>query len=387
MKVPYNITDRTISFFAKGRPYSVSSESENFDRIRTALLGGIDTKLDPGIVEALIKLADQKAALTAGCEGVLSFNENEELVYGGRVLHNLWVDKIQKFRAAGEPFEPVFNALQDLMRNPTPQAIERLPIFLERVDSGFMSDGRCTAYKSVREDYLDHYTGTVSYKVGEKPSMDRSEVDPDPDHTCSRGLHVGSMEYIDSAYHAGRVVFVAFWPRDVVSVPVDYNGSKMRVCAMEVLDDVKPDVIQEFREKNRTVVTGYDYSDQGLEEEELAPKAKVGDWVELNDDVVLRVIRVDDDGDVYLKKRDGCTKLVYSDDYIVVVEAPPIWEQVCVGDKVGIAGHSYIKDGVYEVCEIESWNVEPDENGIVININDSEIAIRNDTVKTVKFAT
>ena len=38
-----------------------------------------------------------------------------------------------------------------------------------------------------------------------------------------------------------KVVFCAFWPEHVVSVPVDYDGKKMRVWQYEVLEEVAPE--------------------------------------------------------------------------------------------------------------------------------------------------
>jgi hypothetical protein len=63
--------------------------------------------------------------------------------------------------------------------------------------------------------------------------MDRSKVDDDPNNTCSKGLHVASLPYLQH-YPGSVTVLVKVNPANVVSIPTDYNNSKMRVCEYEV---------------------------------------------------------------------------------------------------------------------------------------------------------
>lgn len=68
-------------------------------------------------------------------------------------------------------------------------------------------------------------------KVGQPISMPREECDSDNNVTCSRGLHVGSMEYVKTFGDSDSVILECLInPRHVVAVPVDYNNTKMRVC-------------------------------------------------------------------------------------------------------------------------------------------------------------
>jgi acyl carrier protein len=71
--------------------------------------------------------------------------------------------------------------------------------------------------------------------------MPREDVEDNPERTCSAGLHVCSMEYLNHAYISDsqyRTIACKVNPVDVVSVPTDYNRSKMRVCRYEVIGDV-----------------------------------------------------------------------------------------------------------------------------------------------------
>jgi hypothetical protein len=64
--------------------------------------------------------------------------------------------------------------------------------------------------------------------------MDRSQVDDDPNNTCSYGLHVGAWDYV-KGFNNGVILEVEVNPEDVVTIPYDYDSQKMRVCKYKVL--------------------------------------------------------------------------------------------------------------------------------------------------------
>jgi len=131
--------------------------------------------------------------------------------------------------------------LDNLTQNPDSRVFEQLYPFMQHNDIEVSDDGCLLAYKKVRGDYYDIHSGTIRNAPGDNPSMPRVMVQNDPSQTCSAGLHVCAKSYLahfgkDSS--TDRVVLVKVNPKDVVSVPYDYNGSKMRVCEYEVLADV-----------------------------------------------------------------------------------------------------------------------------------------------------
>jgi hypothetical protein len=67
--------------------------------------------------------------------------------------------------------------------------------------------------------------------------MPRSKVDDDPESTCSTGLHVCSFEYLRS-FGGQRTMLCQVDPADVVSVPIDYQNTKVRVCRLTVVKEV-----------------------------------------------------------------------------------------------------------------------------------------------------
>jgi hypothetical protein len=139
-----------------------------------------------------------------------------------------------------KPRSYLLNFWDKLQKNPNKNSIRMLYQFLEHNGHPIMSDGSFVAYKAVKNDLKDHYTGTNEHKVGKVIRIERDKVDPNPNNTCSSGLHVCSWKYTEH-FHAGesRYFEVLINPCDVVAVPNDYQGTKMRVCAYKVYREIK----------------------------------------------------------------------------------------------------------------------------------------------------
>jgi hypothetical protein len=372
VQLPNNITDLSITFFAGGRPHEIQRSHKNFDLVRSQILDWNKGERSEADVTALINLADPKQELLAASGGRLEFAGNE-IRYGGVALHNLWVDKIIGFKDAGEEFGPIFLALEDLQKNPTPAARERLPIFVERSKLGFLPDGRIAAFKGVRDDFYDVHSGTVHYGIGKTVAMDRSACNANPDQTCSTGLHVGAIDYINKngfGWNHGsnrRMLLTAFWPRHVVAVPTDYAGGKMRVEQLTVLDEVDKGYVTELLSKGTLMIRGYEIdtpTDTGVEPEDAgddiegtedaasktdpttpAGKAKVGDWIYVDGDdtvedgdyLVVAVDEVDNGGQrLTVKTGAGVSDIEDVNDDAVsrILDEAPGWARAKVGDWV-----------------------------------------------------
>lgn len=304
-RVPFTISSQSITFYIKGRPHSLTKDHPEFANLKAALQA--DGAHD---IDQLLGFTDARIALLRASHGQITII-GDDIVWQGKALHNVWVDRIMQFRAAGEPFDVLWAALGRLVTNPTPQAIERLPNFLERCNLGFLTDGRFIAFKGVRDTYYDHYSGRFRNQVGDVLEMPRDEVDPNPNQTCSTGLHVGAPEYVARYYDrsSSKIMLVAVAPEDVVAVPTDYNGEKMRVCKYEVIDEVDPEYQAELLSRAGTVVRRYDPAPAPV-----APAApfditdvKVGDVVSYAGDTDdcpagnYSVIEVDDGDDISMR--------------------------------------------------------------------------------------
>lgn len=139
-----------------------------------------------------------------------------------------------------ESITHLINFAKRCLENPDPKAINRLYDFLECNSIKITEKGTFLAYKYVRKDYTDCYSGKFDNRVGQRPKMKREDCDPDDNVTCSRGLHVASIGYIDFAIahpHHYNIIVVECDPKDIVSIPIEYLNQKMRICEYFVHHD------------------------------------------------------------------------------------------------------------------------------------------------------
>ena len=226
-------TDESITAVIDGLPKTMSCNHPSFTEAITCLATGdidtLDTLFD--VSESITRKfnADNVGGVEI-TDGVIYYN--------GEPVHNYVVDRIFDFMDEGLPFQPLARFLQKLMANPSRRAVEELYKFLEHKHLPITEDGDFLAYKSVREDYMDHYSGKFSNAVGEVLEMPRNAVCDDADVGCSYGFHAGSYEYASTFGGGGsRLVIVKINPADVVSVPKDCDCQKLRTARYEVVKD------------------------------------------------------------------------------------------------------------------------------------------------------
>jgi hypothetical protein len=165
---------------------------------------------------------------------------DDVVYYGDRPVPSALSDYIVLLHNEGLSFSHLLNFIDRLMLNPSCASVEQLYGFLEYGKNRITEDGKFRAYKVVRDDYTDCHTGQHDNSPGQTLGMPRNAVDDDPNRTCSRGYHVCSRQYADGFFfrRGNRMVEVEVDPADVVSVPRDYNNTKMRVCAYTVVADI-----------------------------------------------------------------------------------------------------------------------------------------------------
>jgi len=153
-------------------------------------------------------------------------------------LHNVITDRILAQSAEGFDASPMMAFLANLHDNPSNQAVDELYGFLEATDLPITEDGHFLAYKMVRHDYMDNYSGTFDNSVGAVVEMPRNKVDDRRDNTCSTGLHFCSQGYLGFYGGGNHVMVLKINPRDVVSIPVDYKNAKGRACRYEIVGEI-----------------------------------------------------------------------------------------------------------------------------------------------------
>lgn len=167
-----------------------------------------------------------------------------EILYNGEPVHNSVVDTIQRMMEDGFDIDPMIQFLENMMKNPSYNSIKEMWKFIEAMGLVITEDGCFLAYKTVRSDYTDKYTGRIDNTPGKNPPrLDRSKVDDNPNHHCSHGYHVGALAYAGPGgwYNSpsDKVIICKVNPADVVSVPNDHSCQKMRCCYYEPVGEFR----------------------------------------------------------------------------------------------------------------------------------------------------
>lgn len=229
MITAYLIGSTFITVMVDGNSHTIASDHTNFDKVKKAIKDN-----DLALVENLINV---KSSLINYVHGKIKI-EDDIVTYNGRVINSSLVERILEMMRDGFNVDSMLNFLENLMNNPSHQAVQELYGFLEVGMLPITTDGHFLAYKRVNDNYLDFFSGTVDHSIGTVVTMDRNQVDDNRHRTCSTGLHFCSLKYLPS-YHSneGKIIIVKINPADVVSIPTDYNNTKGRACRYEVIGE------------------------------------------------------------------------------------------------------------------------------------------------------
>lgn len=231
--VAHIFTETGISLFLGGESYSIGRDHPNFDAIKDALRAKDFVNLR--------KLVDVTAVAQEWAADFPDFRIENGLVYYQDDPFDLPVsEKVIRMLREGAPPEPLFRFLSMLRENPSAVAQEELLLFC--VANGFQihEDGHIIAYKGVNHRYHDIYSDTVDNSVGQVVTMPRHKVDDRRNKTCSFGLHFAALEYARSwSGSVSHVMVLKIHPKDVVSIPHDYNDQKGRCCRYEVIAELE----------------------------------------------------------------------------------------------------------------------------------------------------
>lgn len=231
-------------------PPVVADDHPHFEALQSAAA-------DPeATAEDIRELADLSAAvasrLTPLSERVSV--ANGRVYFDGDELDNSITRHI--IRGLDESYEewaPYVAFLEAIAANPNEHSREQLFDWLRAHDFTITQDGEIVGYKGVAKNedgtYSPSYGGgyalvdgerqdDIRQRLGSTVELPRSEVQHDPAAACSFGLHVGTHRYAEQYASRGVTLKVAVNPRDVVSVPSDASGEKVRVCRYRVIEEV-----------------------------------------------------------------------------------------------------------------------------------------------------
>jgi hypothetical protein len=146
--------------------------------------------------------------------------------------------RITGISEAGKSVDPLMKFWELCKQNPDERAQTDLYNFIMQNKMPITNDGHFIAYRKVKHDFTDCHSGKFDNTPGKFIEMERRHCDANPNQTCSTGLHVAAFEYAKD-FNNGRMVIAKVNPKDVVAIPTDYNGQKMRVCKAYIVAEYK----------------------------------------------------------------------------------------------------------------------------------------------------
>lgn len=246
----YIINQSAIIMFINGQTLRIEKSDKRFPKIMDCFNLPKEEQED-----AIFEIATSVGQNVSSLHGKKGFEiVNDSVWYKGEVLPNALATKIKSILREGLPIESFEKFWENLEQNPTASSVNELMDFLEYKELPITEDGCFLAYKGVSMDYWSisgntetvvvegetNSGGQIKNSVGSRIEVKRRDVDDNRNHHCSFGLHVGSLKY--ASEFAPKLVIVKVNPKDVVSVPTDYNCQKCRVSAYEVLADYEGEI-------------------------------------------------------------------------------------------------------------------------------------------------
>jgi len=283
------IKQDNVIIILNGKSYNIEKTDNRYEEI----INLIKARDEDG----LTKMFDRTIEVVDWCnkfinsDYILKFDNN--LIIKSRFDSDLkWevdarmCEKIKQMINEGFDALPLVNFVIKLSSNPSFRVVNELYDFLQNNSLPLTDDGCFLAYKRVDQDYTDYHSHKFDNHIGKACSMPRNKVDDNSENTCSSGLHFCSLDYL-SSFRGCRIMIVKIDPRDVVSIPVDYNNTKGRCCKYEVIDEVPENDVKNLQEKYERSILWMDGADETSEEDEDEEVCSDMSNIDIGDDVIL----------------------------------------------------------------------------------------------------
>lgn len=241
----YLLTNESVVMFLNGKPTKVSKESAAYAKIIKAL------NLPAAEQEAAVLdiLAESNPNRDIEKSGFVIDGEN--VSYKGENLPRPLAQKILSLIKENLPVTLFEKFWENLKLNPSRTSVTELYDFLSYKELPITDDGCFIAYRGLRSDFYSvrgnletkvlkgkvNKDGQIYNGVGEEIEIERNSCDDNRENNCSLGCHAGSFDY-SKDWSQGKLVAVKINPKDVVSVPKDYDCQKLRCCAYTVIAEV-----------------------------------------------------------------------------------------------------------------------------------------------------
>lgn len=280
---PYLLQGKNIIIVIDNAPYTITESNIGYTALKDAIKNE-DWNLVPDLVSP-------KKVLEKYVNGHFGF-VNGIMYENGVQVSSALTDRMFSMYEEGFSINPLLALYKNIKLNPSQESAAELYGFLEKNSLPITEDGCFIAYKRVRNDYYDCYSGTMDNSIGNTVEMSRGAVNSNRDITCSTGLHFCSFEYLKS-FAGDRIVTVKVNPVDVVSIPSDYMNQKGRCCKYVVIGEVTQE--EAYRDS---------LSEKSVYEtlKELVDAIEDESFEELHDDLYQYAVEDDDNIDIWAAK-------------------------------------------------------------------------------------
>jgi hypothetical protein len=248
----YIINQTGIVLFMNNKPQKFVSSDPKYAAIIAAL------RLPSDKQEEAINKALQEADVNLNIEqkGFSVNNATKEVSYYGELLPAPLAQKVFSLIEQNLPVTLLEKFWENLKQNPSYNSVRELYDFLSYKELPITEDGCFLAYRGLLDDFYSvsgntktkvlqgvvNSQGQIYNGVGEHIEVQRNCVDDNRENHCRPGLHVGSLDYARD-WSRGKLIVVKVNPKDVVSVPSDYQCQKLRCCAYTVVSEINAEIL------------------------------------------------------------------------------------------------------------------------------------------------
>lgn len=202
--------------FSKIESLIKEDEKENEEIIKNL------ANLNKCILEGNFKIKQEGNKFTFSISGTSSFDVSEDVVENSNFLRLVKV--AQDTGIVDEDIKAITPFLKKVAANAFLDP-EDLYKYLKHGDFQITEEGNILAYKNVGKDLKSLYDKTTEHHIGQYTTV--ALYDTDRSHTCSKGLHFATRGYLPH-YEGPITIIVEIDPRDIVSIPYDYDNMKGR---------------------------------------------------------------------------------------------------------------------------------------------------------------
>lgn len=273
--IPFIIQGKNVVLVVDNKPHTITEEHLNYNLLLQAL-----KQKDWDSVRALVSVSKAIEVYSASKFAVV----NGVLTKDGEEVHSVIATRILDMFKNGFDINPLLNFVANLDANPSYRAKQESYQFIEKGNLPITEDGCFLAYKKVRDTYYDVHSNQVLNKPYDKldatdlaklpykskngvtvdivnkqtrVAMPRNEVNDNSEQTCSYGLHFCSIGYLKH-FSGERIVILKINPKDIVSIPKDYNDTKGRCSEYLVVGEVDDVTKPENAFPNKTLDNRFD---------------------------------------------------------------------------------------------------------------------------------